>query len=104
MSTTTGGYYFAPPSKWPVVGSTAHFFFASGLVLWMNQIQPWGNISLVIGLGILFYMLFGWFGNVIHESEAGMYLRATSYPRTSRTKLGSNQALDNLSVPYPSIS
>ena len=73
MSTTTGGYYFAPPSKWPVVGSTALFIFASGLVLWMNQIQPWGNISLVIGLGILFYMLFGWFGNVIHESEAGMY-------------------------------
>ena len=73
MSTATGGYYFAPPSKWPVVGSTALFFFASGLVLWMNQIQPWGNTSLVIGLAILFYMLFGWFGNVIHESEAGMY-------------------------------
>ena len=64
MSTTTGGYYFAPPSKWPVVGSTALFFFASGLVLWMNQIQPWGNISLVIGLGILFYMLNGLFSNL----------------------------------------
>jgi cytochrome c oxidase subunit 3 len=81
MSATTGGYYFAPPSKWPVVGSTALFFFASGLVLWMNQIQPWGNASLVIGLCILFYMLFGWFGNVIHESEVGMYNKQvdTSY-------------------------
>jgi cytochrome c oxidase subunit III len=81
MSTTTGGYYFAPPSKWPVVGSTALFFFASGLVLWMNQIQPWGNVSLVIGLAVLFYMLFGWFGNVIQESEAGMYNKQvdTSY-------------------------
>jgi cytochrome c oxidase subunit 3 len=73
MSATTGGYYFAPPSKWPVVGSTALFFFASGLVMWMNQIQPWGYASLAIGLGILFYMLFGWFGVVIRESEAGMY-------------------------------
>ena len=73
MSTATGGYYFAPPSKWPVVGSTALFFFASGLVLWMNQIQPWGNVSLLVGFGILLYMLFGWFGIVIHESESGMY-------------------------------
>ncbi len=81
MSTATGGYYFAPPSKWPVVGSTALFFFASGLVLWMNQIQPWGGVSLVIGLSILVYMLFGWFAIVIHESESGMYNKQvdTSY-------------------------
>lgn len=81
MSTATGGYYFAPPSKWPVVGSTALFFFASGLILWMNQIQPWGNISLVVGFAILVYMLFGWFSVVIHESEGGMYNKQvdTSY-------------------------
>ncbi len=81
MSTATGGYYFAPPSKWPVVGSTALFFFASGLVLWMNQIQPWGNVSLLVGISILVYMLFGWFGIVIHESESGMYNKQvdTSY-------------------------
>ena len=81
MSTATGGYYFAPPSKWPVVGSTALFFFASGLVLWMNQVQPWGYASLALGLSILVYMLFGWFGIVIHESESGMYNKQvdTSY-------------------------
>jgi len=81
VSTATGGYYFAPPSKWPVVGSTALFFFASGLILWMNQIQPWGNVSLLVGLSILVYMLFGWFGVVIHESEGGMYNKQvdTSY-------------------------
>ncbi|MEP7154460.1 MAG: cytochrome c oxidase subunit 3 [Betaproteobacteria bacterium] len=81
MSTATGGYYFAPPSKWPVVGSTALFFFASGLVLWMNQVQPWGYASLALGLSILVYMLFGWFGIVIHESESGLYNKQmdTSY-------------------------
>jgi cytochrome c oxidase subunit 3 len=73
MSTATGGYYFAPPSKWPVVGSTALFFFMSGLVLWMNDIQPAGYLSLALGFGILVYMLFGWFGIVIKESEGGLY-------------------------------
>ena len=73
MSTATGGYYFAPPSKWPIVGSTALFFMACGLVMWMNSIQPWGEASLLLGFAILVYMLFGWFGAVIRESEAGMF-------------------------------
>ncbi len=73
MSTAPGGYYFAPPSKWPVVGSTALFFFASGMVMWMNDIQPAGFLSLGLGFAILIYMLFGWFGIVIHESESGLY-------------------------------
>ena len=64
-----------------MVGSTALFFFASGLILWMNQLQPWGNISLLVGFAIFVYMLFGWFGVVIRESEAGMYNKQvdTSY-------------------------
>ena len=73
MSATTGGYYFAPPSKWPVVGSTALLFLGSGTVMWMNQINPIGYILQLIGFAILVYMMFGWFGNVIHESESGMY-------------------------------
>ncbi|MFN7221582.1 MAG: hypothetical protein ACK5UX_13205, partial [Burkholderiales bacterium] len=64
MSTSTGGYYFAPPSKWPVVGSTALFFLAAGTVCWMNDIEPAGLIGKVIGFAILIYMMFGWFGNV----------------------------------------
>jgi cytochrome c oxidase subunit 3 len=73
VSTATGGYFFAPPSKWPVVGSTALFFFMSGMVMWMNDIQPAGHLSLALGFGILVYMLFGWFGVVIRESEGGLY-------------------------------
>ena len=72
MSSTTGGYYFPAPSKWPVVGSTAVFFIGVGLVMWMNEIQPYGYASLIIGFAILFYMLTGWFGQVAQESEAGM--------------------------------
>ena len=73
MSVTTSGYYFAPPSKWPVVGSTALMFLGAGTVMWMNQIQPYGSALQLIGFAILIYMLFGWFGNVISESEAGLY-------------------------------
>ncbi len=73
MSATTGGYYFAPPSKWPIVGSTALLFIGAGGAMAMNQIQPYGWTSLAIGFAILVYMLFGWFGQVIRESEAGMY-------------------------------
>jgi len=46
---------------------------AIGGVLAMNSIQPGGWIILAIGFAILLYMLFGWFGQVIDESEKGMY-------------------------------
>src|SRR5258707_204087 len=46
---------------------------ASGLILWMNAIQPWGSASLALGFAILVYMLVGWFGTVIGESESGLF-------------------------------
>jgi len=66
------GYYFAPPSKWPVVGSTALFFMAFGAVLLFNDYHA-GWLSLALGFFILVYMLFGWFGTVIRESEGGLF-------------------------------
>ena len=71
-NTQTTGYYFAPPSHWPVVGSVALFFIASGGVLLMNS-HGVGWIPFGIGFFILVYMLFGWFGTVIRESEGGMF-------------------------------
>jgi len=66
------GYYFAPPSHWPVVGSTAIFFLAWSAVLGFNGYGV-GWISFAIGLFTLVYMLFGWFGTVIRESEGGLF-------------------------------
>jgi len=66
-------YYFVPsPSKWPMVGSIAMLFAGFGAVGTVNQ-QPWGLWALLIGFGVLFYMLVGWFGAVARESEAGQY-------------------------------
>ena len=65
-----GGYYFAPPSHWPIVGSMALLIMAIGGVLPMNSIDG-GWVVLAVGFAILVYMLFGWFGTVIRESEGG---------------------------------
>ena len=73
-NTHASGYYYAPPSKWPVVGSTALFFLAFGGVLLFNSYSA-GWISFAIGALTLVYMLFGWFGTVIRESEGGMFNR-----------------------------
>lgn len=66
-----GGYYLPQPSGWPIVGSLALLLFAIGMVLWANHMP--GGWLVLAGLGVLFYMMFGWFGRVIDESESGKY-------------------------------
>ncbi len=67
-----GGYYLPEPSGWPIVGSLALLLFGTGMVMWVNSIAPGGWIVLA-GLLVMFYMMFGWFGRVIGESEGGKY-------------------------------
>ena len=66
-----GGYYLPSPSGWPIVGSLALCLFACGMVLWANSLP--GGWLVLAGMGVLFYMMFGWFGVVIAESESGKY-------------------------------
>ncbi|HPG61389.1 MAG TPA: cytochrome c oxidase subunit 3 [Casimicrobium sp.] len=71
--TAASGKYFVPsPSYWPIVGSAALLTLAFGAVGSMNQLS-WGLPVLAVGFGILFFMLFGWFGAVIKESEGRLY-------------------------------
>ncbi|MEQ1594522.1 MAG: cytochrome c oxidase subunit 3 [Casimicrobium sp.] len=71
--TATPGKYFVPsPSHWPIVGSAALLTLAFGAVGSMNQLS-WGLPVLAVGFAILFFMLFGWFGAVIKESEGRLY-------------------------------
>ncbi|WP_085317676.1 cytochrome c oxidase subunit 3 [Derxia lacustris] len=67
-------YYVPAPSKWPLVGSCAMLFVVFGAAMTVNDIGP-GPWSLALGFAILAYMLFGWFGEVIDESESGRYSR-----------------------------
>ena len=76
MSSATHGhapYYFVPsPSKWPMVGAISMFFFMVGMSGTVND-EAYGPYVLALGLGILAYMFFGWFAEVIRESEQGSY-------------------------------
>jgi cytochrome c oxidase subunit 3 len=54
------------------VGSTALLLMAIGGVLLMNS-YGYGWAPFGLGIAILVYMLFGWFGTVIRESEGGLF-------------------------------
>ena len=70
--TDTKIYYVPEPSHWPITGSIALFITFIGAATWLNGAAagPW---LMAAGLGILVYMLFGWFGTVIAESRRGLY-------------------------------
>jgi cytochrome c oxidase subunit 3 len=72
MLSQSNRYYLPEPSGWPLVGSCALFLMALGAVLWMNGAGagPW---VVAAGAAVMIYMMFGWFGTVIRESEGGKY-------------------------------
>ena len=65
-------YYVPQPMPWPIMGSIALFCMATGAVFVFNS-HHGGWIPIAVGVMILLYMLFRWFGAVIGESEAGKY-------------------------------
>ena len=76
MSAPTSGtqpaYYIPQPSHWPIVGSLALLLMGSGAAAWFNHFAfgPW---MVLAGFCVLVYMMFGWFGTVIGESESRLY-------------------------------
>jgi len=72
MTHTLDKYFVPEPSKYPIFGSIALLLFASGAVMWLNKIGG-GRWVLLLGVATLVYMLFGWFGQVIRESQSGKY-------------------------------
>ena len=72
MSATPGSYYLPNPSPWPLTGSIGLFTMAIGFVAFLNgaDAAPW---IMILGAAIVTYMMFGWFGRVIDESEGGIY-------------------------------
>ncbi len=72
MSEATQNHYYVPHlAKWPIVGSIGLSLTAVGGALYLNgDAGPW---ILYAGLAVLVYMMFGWFGEVIAESEGGLY-------------------------------
>lgn len=76
MSQASGGYYLPEPSKWPIIGSIGIFTMLFGFAGSLSESTPGaaGNLTMMyVGMAIIIFMLFGWFGQVIRESEGGAY-------------------------------
>ncbi|MEE8482786.1 MAG: cytochrome c oxidase subunit 3 [Acidiferrobacterales bacterium] len=69
---TKGSYYLPEPSPWPVFMSAGLFLLAIGTILIVNSIAA-GNWVLLAGASVVIYIMIRWFGQVIGESEAGVY-------------------------------
>ena len=64
-------YYIPHGSKWPIVGAVALFTTMLGVSVWLNDFTgPW---VFYLGLALVAFMFFGWFGTVIGESQHGLY-------------------------------
>ncbi|MBQ4848049.1 cytochrome c oxidase subunit 3 [Pseudoalteromonas sp. MMG005] len=69
-------YYVPEQSQWPIIGAVAMFLIAIGAgltVMQVNSENASGSYILYAGIGVLIYMLFGWFKHVIEESQKGLY-------------------------------
>ena len=71
-------YYVPEQSKWPIVATVGLFLMAFGAGLLMNDMSAGvegsnSNLVFFAGTAIIIYMLFGWFGDVIKESQQGLY-------------------------------
>ncbi|MBA2351572.1 MAG: cytochrome c oxidase subunit 3 [Pseudomonadota bacterium] len=66
-------YYIPQPSHWPIFGSIALLTMATGAVMWINGVGESGKWVVAGGFAVLIYMMFGWFGVVVRESEGDKY-------------------------------
>jgi cytochrome c oxidase subunit 3 len=68
----SGSYYVPHGTNWPITGSIGMFVMLGGFAAMLNDAAI-GKWAMIAGAAILLYMIFGWFGQVIGESESGMY-------------------------------
>ncbi len=72
MAHAQNSYYIPHGSRWPFIGSIGLFVIMLGAATWLADLAP-GQWILLAGVAILLFMLYGWFGTVIGESESGIY-------------------------------
>ncbi|MCH1909436.1 cytochrome c oxidase subunit 3 [Stenotrophomonas acidaminiphila] len=74
-NTPDANVYFVPSqSRWPFVGSISMLVLMVGVASWLND-ASWGRWTFFVGLAMLVFTLFLWFGDVIRESVGGNYNR-----------------------------
>src|SRR5690348_7842269 len=65
-------YYVPHGSHWPIIGSFGLLGTVGGAGLWLNEANI-GKPIMAVGIGLILFMMFGWFGTVIRESLRGYY-------------------------------
>ena len=79
---STANYYVPAQSKWPIITALAIglFLYGFALMLYNSASGAAGQSSSIVSIGMftigalgLIYVFFGWFGNVIQESNLGLY-------------------------------
>lgn len=70
MQSDSRAHYFVPePSLYPVILSAGMLLLALGFIQALNAF-PLGKWVMLSGFAVILYVLFGWFGRVISESQA----------------------------------
>jgi cytochrome c oxidase subunit 3 len=65
-------YYVPHGSHWPIIGSFGLLGTVGGAALWLNEANI-GKPIMAVGVLLILFMMFGWFGTVIRESLKGYY-------------------------------
>lgn len=73
MAQASGGYYVPHGTKWPIVGSIGLTTAVVGAANLLNGTFSSAQAMMFVGFAIIIFMMVGWFGQVIRESEAGTY-------------------------------
>jgi len=68
----TEKYFIAEPSYWPIIGTSGLFCTVFGLVQILHD-GGFGPYIMALGAALLLTTMFGWFGEVIRESMAGLH-------------------------------
>ncbi len=61
-------YHIIAPSIWPFLGAMSAFVMLFGAVLWFHDYTP---LIAVVGLLGVLYVMYGWWSEVVAESQAG---------------------------------
>jgi cytochrome c oxidase subunit 3 len=71
MSTTSEIDYYVPHgTHWPIIGSIGLTTTVVGLVRYLHGAEL---TTMFLGIAIVIFMMYGWFGQVINESMSGKY-------------------------------
>jgi cytochrome c oxidase subunit III len=69
---THSTYYVPKPSHWPLLAASGLTTLLVGAGSWLHD-DWYGPYLFTLGLMMIVFMMFGWFGQVIYENQKGVY-------------------------------